>query len=324
MGLLDKALTLETEGEKHVKNASPFSPDISSLFDTISADAKALDFPSVLFSRIIEALKIEKGALLLADENGRYVPWAVQGFDQTTSRRIRIPETLLTTLNNRDRYTFVELKDAEIDLLKDFFSFREYSVTKSVLIAPIKSEELIIGLLFISEGAFLLRDYNLKKEILNQLSESAGLLLESRRQNIVSKLENLPDGRDDIKDILYRNITKDRDKPFLLLTVSVDELISLIHSRDKGAIDFRIMQDIHRLVKTLIGDRGEVAAKDSKSFFVCLDSSRNEEAELFIHQIGLSLGYFFKVDSSSFKPLWDLVAYPADGATAEDLLKHLK
>jgi len=322
MGLLDRAMTLESDQCAAVDHTPLFDPDLNTLFERLNTTEKGLEFPSHLFSGIIEELQISKGALLLPDKNRLYTPWSVEGFDQTTSRRIRIPENLLSTLQN-ESCSFVQFDKDEIELLKDFFSFREYSVTEKVLIAPIKSDNFIVALLFISEGLVLEQPGKVLSDLFSIISHKAGSLLNDKRESILDKLQGVSSEKSDMTDILNSRMTSD-PSPFLLLSLKLDSFITEILKQERGSIDFRIIEDILKLVKTLMGDRGEVTARDSRSLYVLLNSSRRVEAELFIHQIGLSLSYFYKMDKAIFKPLWKMVCFPEEAQTPDELIRQLE
>ncbi|MCG8484337.1 MAG: hypothetical protein MJA31_13575, partial [Clostridia bacterium] len=247
MGLLDKALGVE-------KDAGEFGSAIGSLARELQSESNGLDFPAVLFSRISKALSIRKGALLLPEKEGKFVPWSIKGFDETTSRRIRIPDSLIQSIWDSPSYSFIELKGSEIDLMKDYFSFREYSVAKSILIAPIKAEKEILALLFICESDISGRENHIKRKLLSQLSQTSGPLLKNRREKIVGKFEDL--GREMGGEELQEKINQylrnvDSDK-FLLISLSLSSFIDYLEKKDAGAIRYRLMQDILRLINTLI------------------------------------------------------------------------
>ncbi|MBB6478902.1 hypothetical protein [Spirochaeta isovalerica] len=322
MGLLDKALTLETEKNAEIESSLHFNPNLESLYNRLNTSTKGLDFPSLLFGGLVNELQIQKGALLLPDESHVFTPWAVEGFDQTTSRRIRIPDSLLPSLN-KEHFNYVELQNTEIDLLKDFFSFREYSVTSRVILVPLKNNSQVIAVLFITEGNLLNQDRRTLNDLFENISRTAGSLLKEKRDSILLRLEDVTNEHNDISTFLKERISSD-SSPFLLLSLKLDSFMDKIKSNDRNSVEFRMIEDILRLVKTLLGGRGSVTIKDSRSLYVLLGSSRQEEAELFIHQIGLSLSYFYKLDNSLFKPVWKMVRFPEDGSSEQDLIQQLE
>ncbi|MBN2658800.1 MAG: hypothetical protein JXR86_17230 [Spirochaetales bacterium] len=322
MGLLDKALTLESEMNAETEESLHFNPDLDKIYETLISSTKSLDFPSALFSGLVKELQITKGALLLPDGNDVYTPWAVEGFDQTTSRRIRIPDSFLS-IQNMDLQSHIDLESDEIDQLKEFFSFREYSVTTRVCIAPMKDGNTVIALLFISASGLFYQDRKFISKILQATSDKMGPLLKEKRDTIFSKLEVLSKENNDISKRIIKMIDSE-SSPFSIISLHLQTIIKQIMNRDKNFVEFRIIEDIVRLVKTLLGDRGDVFIRDSRSIHIVLMSSRNEEAELFIHQIGLSLSFFYKLDENRYEPDWHIVRYPEDGNSYRDLLQKLE
>lgn len=316
MGLLDKILSLDSIQEI-------FSPDIDSVMGDLESNESGLDFPSILFSRLAGELRIQKGALLLPDEEERFVPWSVTGFDETTSRRIRIPEEIIAPLKENSTYTSLELKGSEVDLMKDFFSFREYSVTERVIISPIKSRGFLVALIFISAGEIFNLENEKRRDILRQISDKAGSLLKIHRDKTINRFEGITLSADETLTKIARFMERCGGKHFIIIRTDVRHYIDLIARKEAGSIRFRIAQDILRLVKTLIGDKGEVQNRETGLFLILIREGRGEEAELLVHQIGLSLGYFFKIDVKSLKPEYTIISYPGDGKTAAELTEKL-
>lgn len=313
MGLLDKALILDKEEEV-------FSPHIEKMMCSLQLASAGIEFPSLLFSHIIKELKITKGALLLPQEKSAFVPWAEIGFDRTTSRRIRIPESIINTIKNSNSYKIITLKDSQIDLLKEFFSFREYSVTEQVIIIPFMARKEIIAFLLISEGEILQQQTEYIQKIFEQVSFSAGPLLYSKRENIFNKLKSISGNENDIDNSVNGFIQSNKSSEFFLLSVSIGEMIELISNKDTNAISFRIKQDIFRLIKTLLAENGEVIFGNNNSIIILTKAA---EAEMIIHQIGLSLNHFYQISTSDFKPKYLVKKYPDDGQTAEELTLNL-
>ncbi len=315
MGLLDRALVIDNREVL-------FSPDIDKMINSLNAEAKGLDFPSTLFSRIVKEFQITKGALLLPQLDSPFVPWAEIGFDRTTSRRIRIPDSLLTNIKNSQTYQYLELNNSEIEQMKEYLSFREYSVTKTVIIAPLFAERSLMALLVISEGEIFKQSTGFKQRVFEKLSYEAGQLLSSKRDSIINKLESITADGDSPEVTVERYINDSSIESFLLLSFSIGEYISFIIKKDSNALSFRIKQDILRLVKTLISDRGEVFNGGADSILILLKAARKEEAEMFVHQINLSLSLFFKITLNGFKPQYIIRKYPDDSIKTEELISN--
>lgn len=317
MGLLDRALTLESP-----EKDSLFSPNLEKMFLQLSESSEGLDFPSQLHSVLRREFNISKGALLLPDANKLFIPWAITGFDQTTSRRIRIPHNIIISFQDDNSSVFIELKNDEIKPLKDYFSFREYSVTSHILISIIETCNRIVAVLFVTEGEILNQSVQVKEDLLLKLSELAGPLLLEKRENILNKFSEKKSKGENLESIIKTWIDIER-KNFLLIKINIESFLNEIRKKDGGSIKVRLMEDIKRLVMTLIGDRGELSSIDSNSFAIIIGSSRPEEADLFIHQIGLSLSFFYKIDNKLFNPICQILNYPADGENAIELIQKI-
>lgn len=313
MGLLDRALVIENR-------VVLFSPDIDKMVYSLSTEEKGLNFPSTLFSCIVDEFQITKGALLLPLEGSPFVPWAEIGFDRTTSRRIRIPDSLLILIKNSQIYKYLEMNSSEIELMKEYLSFREYSVTKSMIVAPIFAESSLMGLLVISEGEIFNQSAGFKQRIFKKLSDKAGQLLSSKRESILNKLDTISTNGNTAEVTVKKYIDDSTIESFLLLSFSISEYIYFITQKDSNALTFRIKQDILRLIKTLISARGEVFNGSVDSILILLKAGRKEEAEMFVHQINLSLSLFFKITLNGFKPQYNIRKYPDDGVITEELI----
>jgi hypothetical protein len=124
MGLLEKALILD--------QINIVSPNIQNMINYLDSEEIGLDFPTSLFSHIKKEFKIIKGALFLPEADSSFVPWAKTGFDRTTSRRIRIPHSIINSIQKRKTYNIIELSGTKIEIMREYFSFREFAVTKKV------------------------------------------------------------------------------------------------------------------------------------------------------------------------------------------------
>lgn len=316
MGLLNKAISAE-------KESAVSSPQISSIINALNSADSGLDFPTVLFTKAAEEFSISKGALLLPEKDGNFIPWSVIGYDETTSRRIRIPESLINSIKDSSAYSFIELRDSEINLMKDFFSFREYSVTKSVLIAPLKAENKIIALLFVNEGNILDFTNKVKREMLEELSVKAGPLLHSKREKIVTKFESFQRDVNDISLVIKQFSQESENKSFLVISYSVKDFLEHLTSKDPSVIAFRIMQDIRNLTTTMLSGKGIVSSHGSDKLIFLINGERKEEAELLIHQIGLSLGYFFKTETKEINFPYTILSYPHECSSLEEIIQKL-
>jgi len=324
MGLLDKALVLDKPEIRDERGSSLFSPDIDKIISSLSSISSGLDFPSTLFTRLKNEFHINKGALLLPEEDFHFVPWAETGFDRTTSSRIRIPRDIIEEIKRQKKCSILELFDSEMEVMSDFFSFREFSVTDYILLAPLFSEKQLVAILFITEGDILSKSKEEKQFLFRSLSDKAGPLLFSKRESILSKMEGFSHGDDTDEIAIDSFIKKHNSSSFILLTLQLNGLIDIILDKEKNSIPFRIKQDIMRLLKTLVSNKGEVINSDNNSVILLLNGSRIEEAELFVHQIGLSISYFYKITGNHFKPEYSVKKFPEDGNSAAELLQLQK
>lgn len=322
MGLLDKALILDKPSIiKEKKKSNFFSPDIDKMIDSLSTITSGLDFSSILFSQLKKELHIYKGALLLPEEELHFVPWAETGFDRTTTSRIRIPQNILESIQNDSDYRIIQLTNSDIEVMSDYFSFREFSVTDSLVLAPLFSEKQLVAILFITEGDILLKSDIEKQNLFRTISEKVGPILFSKRESIFSKMKELDLKEENTENAINSFIERNCKSPFLLLTLSLQNLIDIILKNEKNTVPFRIKQDILRLLQTMLTSKGELISSENNSVILLLKESRVEEAELLIHQIGLSLNYFYKISKNLFKPEYSLKRYPENGNSAEELLK---
>jgi hypothetical protein len=324
MGLLDKALVLDVPVIRDEREKISFCPDINNIINSITSISSGLEFPSILFTQLKNEFHIRKGALLLPEEEYHFVPWAKTGFDRTTSSRIRIPETIINRIKENETYHIIELLNSEIEIMSDYFSFREFSVTKSLLMAPLFFQNQLVAIVFITEGEILNQSFQEKEKLFSSLSEKAGPLLFGKRESILNKMEEFDQDEKTSQKIIETYIEKHKNSSFILLSIKLNNLIDIILNTKENSIGYRIKQDILRLIKTLISQKGKVIDNGKNSVLLLLSDSRIEEAELFVHQIGLSLNYFYKINNDKFKPEYTIKKFPNDGNTAEELLQLLE
>jgi len=317
MGLLDKALIFDN------RPPSRKTTGLSDIINALQSTTTGLDFPTALFTKIKDKLGIKKGALLLPEEENVFVPWSETGLDQTTSRRIRIPQSIIENIRSWKDFNYLILKSSEIDIMRDYFSFREFSVTESIIISPLYSESILVSILFISEGDILSKTQAEQFESLNILSKEAGPILLKKRESMFNKMDDTPLEDNNKELAITQFIEQNVNGSFLLLSIKLNDFINFIMTKESNSISFRIKKDIFRLVKKLISNKGVVVNSINNSILILLNGNRIEEAELFVHQIGLSLSFFYKINSNQFNPDFTIKKFPEDGSSADELVKSL-
>jgi hypothetical protein len=118
-----------------------------SLHNAFSDLPKTIDAPAMLFSSFALSYQVEKGALLLSGiEKESLIHVASIGFDLTTIRRLRIPESLFSFSDPQI------LEKNGVHDLRPYFSTREFSILDRVLIIPGFHGGLLSALMLISHG----------------------------------------------------------------------------------------------------------------------------------------------------------------------------
>ncbi|WP_020612828.1 hypothetical protein [Sediminispirochaeta bajacaliforniensis] len=119
----------------------------SSFTDSVLAVPKTIDAPAPLFNRFIESFRVEKGALLLLDQDTTsLVHVASCGYDVTTIRRLRFP------LHDYDLERPQVYRTSQVTQFRPYFSIREFSMLDRILLIPGRVKAALFALILITEG----------------------------------------------------------------------------------------------------------------------------------------------------------------------------
>lgn len=302
----------------------------------IIEDAKALsngvELPSRLFTTLRKRLSIAKGALLLYDPvREEYAPWASFGFDQTTLHRMRIPLGANETFNALANGEPLIVTDAgQRAAFQPFFSSREFSNLRQLILSPYIFEDTLVGVLLVTE---MRHPFSRPEELLSCLKTVAGdvapLLQKARgflmkwNQARANRAPTTPE--DQVARILGSPAM--RGKRLLFLSLALGPYIRAIAEENEDLDLFRLREDVRSLLDAFLADLGEAIMLPAGALLVSLQGVQRDDIPLFVHQLHYFLDSHFtgsrREEHSSLVQILKSRIWPDEGSDVRELVSFL-
>jgi hypothetical protein len=253
---------------------------------------RGIEAPGRLFSLIKEQLQLERSALLLYEPTRMaFVPWAMHGFDPTTSHRLRIPLKVNDTMNRLASGKIHLLSSPEeLHPFSQFFSFREFSTLTHLLLVPFIYENRFLGLLLCAnlEPADLEPFRILSEKASRRLHEARERHLEGARRETPQRPESLKESvRAASAECLHQGSSP------LLIRISTGTLIETLGRRNPYIDPYRLHQDVSRVLLSLFRHIGSVFEIDGERILIvaCNPAQpiQEEDAEMLLHHLKATL-----------------------------------
>jgi hypothetical protein len=334
VGLLRRTLqALETTtAPQQVRNAAG-TDDIARL---ILRDAKALsdgvELPSLLFTTLRKRLSIAKGALLLYDPvRLEYAPWATFGFDQTTLHRMRIPLGANATFNALANGEPLEVTDPQQKAaFQRFFSSREFSGLKQMILSPYIFEEKLVGALLATEIQHPFSDTTQLLACLRDIAAGIAPLLQKARAFLMqwsqAKATHPPTTPEEQVARLLESPAV-QQKKLLFLSLGLGPYVRGIAAAYEDLDLFRLREDLRGLLDAFLADLGTSIMLPAGSLLVCLEGFQRDDIPLFLHQLRHFLGrHFAGGQPGEPAPLIEVMKsriWPDEGTDARELVSFL-
>jgi hypothetical protein len=281
-----------------------------------------------LFDYAFTSLRTERIALLLVDEISKaFTPWALNGFDQTTGRRLRIPSDIITIKEMLISDTPVVLSGTETDFLQPYFSVREFSILSQFIYCPLVHENNLIAFILIAmsedEDGFI----DALIENLTLFSQFGGkLIYEGRNKLSIGDKDDtaqisLVDAQDHIARMIQLAIP--RDESLFLYKISIPDMITNLHAFSNNAEEYRLQEDILSILNVMIGSAGMIIRYEPNYAVIALISRSVHDENFLLHHVLLTLSDFGITSGLIHNSVVGTKRFPQDGSTAEGLLDSL-
>jgi hypothetical protein len=257
---------------------------------------EGIEAPGQLFALLKVHLQLNRAALLLYDPVRLvFAPWAVYGFDKTTSRRLRIPLGANDTINRLASGTMYNLDDpAELQPFQQYFSFREFSNLEKLILVPFIQESRFMGLLLIAEMGIQIDPDNL--EIFKILANRAArLFYRARERHLEGARRGLPDRPEVLRESVESALRPYLDKGIAPLMIRIDTaaLVESVRQRNAYIDPFRLSQDLSRVVLSVFHSLGPVFQVQQDRILILITNGADridpQNADLLIYHLKSTL-----------------------------------
>jgi len=288
---------------------------------------RSVETPALIFPILKKHLSVKKGAILLLDRNeDTFYPWAHTGYDKTTSHRLRIPGEIVRKYPELLEGDPVLMGKEELNILKPFFSIREFDLISASWICPFVFNGEVIALFMINESPLCTEKSNLI-EVFKQIAFKVSPILHSSREEKFDGLdqeEPLPE-----KEEIYEEVSKmieaasSSNKKILLIVFSVDSMIEEILREAPDADPFRIWRDIVRIISNMTPDNGKLLVIDKNNLLLMIAGKSVLNEKLLLHQINTAMKDYFHLKGTLPVVQPAVRMYPDDGEDSTELLEGI-
>jgi hypothetical protein len=123
----------------------------------------------------------------------------------------------------------------------------------------------------------------------------------------------------EINSVISEADEKNSKVSFLLLPF--DSLLNKLKSRINNIDMFRIQEDIIRAITSMMPETDKIFFIDQTKLLVILSGRYHFSADMFVHQISVSLQHLFSSLENTGIEEYTLITYPDDAAASDDILK---
>jgi hypothetical protein len=259
-----------------------------------------LEFPAALFSILVRFLRIRRGALMTLDHGTTFLtPWASEGLDETSRRRLRIPlESIRPYLQDRP----LQIRDAGYGAFKMFLSNRDFRSSAALSVFPIPyGQDAAVYALSLD------RVETDPDTLVPAGWATFAAALGGRLEVFFSRFSRKPETATDTDDprasaeealagALADISEKGMAAIFMLVPFGpmIEETIASMPLADAD----RIFSEIVALLSRMVGPPGTVVALPRHKAGILYAQSAKPDRELILKQMGASLSHFLRNGAS--------------------------
>lgn len=263
MGLLQKAT------EQNLNSPQIRKDKFVGIQERLLRVKDTIEFYPAIFEELVSLFSIEKGALLIKEGN-IFSLSSIVGYDETTKYRLR--------LSNEEYKEFEDTGDIEI--LQKYFSIREFVTTKNIYIIPFINNNIIQGLLLITEyKTELPPELEEVKKYAKQLEQLFG-------GNPLSRFKDVESQNSDIKEGItsYLQKVKNSENRVIFIKLNLNNLLDKFKESDSLSTTSSIKNSALKMLTSFSKNRGKVFQLYNNDMLLTLLDKQNTTNIMIIQQ----------------------------------------
>ena len=303
------------------------------ILSAVASVRGGVELPSRLFTVLTTLLGIRKGALLLYDPVRLvYAPWAVRGYDQTTTRRMRIPLGANEAWNALGNGHPIFLDGAPaLAPFQRYFSSREFAAVNRLVLVPLISEDKLIAVFELTEiDSPFASDEELSSCLARAAETAAPRVYKARAARIASsapgKARPEPLTLTDEPGNFLASLGTSRTT-VLLLSLSLEDYANGVLQAHEHLDPFRLHEDLVYFLGSFLVDVGTLLSLKQGRFIIALADFDAAGLDLFSHQLSMFLQSLFGGNETRAERVLPRIvktrSWPADGADLRGLVESL-
>ncbi len=225
--------------------------------------------------------------MLIPNHSGSdLAPWAVDGFDTTTRYRMRLPHEVVAELLPIDTTsTAITIRTSVAGIFKPFFSLRDWSLCNSVLFFPYRHAGELVAVLVVGATPYFDGHEDVLRVILASTERAVTkLLFDNRTRRLNGVSPPIVFFGKDAGPALEREAERHGETGIVCIEFEFSRVVDRIRGEHNDLVEHRVIQDIVRVIATMLGDNGVVTVPAHSRVVVAFRES-SLDAELFAHHV---------------------------------------
>ena len=274
--------------------------------------------PLQLFALLRDVLGLQQAALLAYDSRRRvYSPLAAIGFDTTSRHRLRLEPGANVDFNRAAAGNIVEVRGDELAAFRQYFSSREFSTMRQLVLVPYLHNQRLVGLLLATRLARPLVPETL--ELLRSSMVPGGQLLAPDGEEQAAQDTRTPAER--LQALLAD--CRNRAQALTLIRISLDEILRLAQERFPELEGFRLYEFLVGSCRRLLRGIGQVEIPRPRVLVLLVHGMKDADPPLLLRQLESALlaEIHGLVDARSVDLRPEVAAVTDDAQEAQDFLR---
>lgn len=302
--------------------AGPTLPQRLAAVSSEILDAKVgLEAPGVLFSLLQRAFGLAHAAILVPDAAREvYAPWAADGLDRTSLRRLRLDGQTAAKLG-----AGVVEGEALTPWLK-LFSTRDASTIERLHHWPCPSDEGVSAVIIAAQIAPELESDPVFHDNLEEVLEAAGHALADRREREIRRVQSSSARNVTAapEQVIGEALASSAHRDTVLVRMTLSPLLTEAERHAPSMDRFRLTQDIALLLAHLTRETAEVViAASPEELYLLFHGAKSLDTDLWTHALLLSLSPLLPTLERIPELPTRSIRCPKEGATALALMTSL-
>ena len=240
--------------------------------------------PLQLFALLRDVLGLQQAALLAYDARRHvYSPLAAIGFDATSRHRLRLEPGANADFNRAAAGNLVEIRGEDLAAFQEYFSSREFSSIRQLMLVPYMHNQRLVGLLLVARLARPQTPETM--ELLRSSMSSAGPLLAQDGEEPAAEDSRLPAER--LRALLAE--CQSRSQALVLIRLSLDELLRLSQERFPELEGFRLYEFLVGSCRRLLRGIGQVEIPKPRVLVLLVHGMKDADPPLLLRQLESAL-----------------------------------